>query len=66
MKCFPNDTVCENCNKLITKIARWIVYNSDTTVEDVKGLIEKAYKNDGVRKLESDYDAVLKFAKDKE
>tara|TARA_R100000664_G_scaffold1110_1_gene2974 strand:- start:1295 stop:1495 length:201 start_codon:yes stop_codon:yes gene_type:complete len=56
---------CEDCNKKITKIARWIRYDCDTAVEEIKHLIEKAYKNDGIHKLESDYNSALEFAKDK-
>ncbi len=61
----PDKDTCEDCNKKITKIARWIRYDCDTAVEQIKHLIEKAYKNDGIHKLESDYDAALEFAKDK-
>jgi len=58
---------CEDCNKKITKIAKWIRYDckASDAVEEIKHLIEKAYKNDGIHKLESDYDAVLEFTKDK-
>ena len=44
----PDKDTCEDCNKKITKIARWIRYDCDTAVEQIKHLIEKAYKNDGI------------------
>lgn len=50
------------------KVARWIVLDSDTPIEEVEWLLEKIYNNTNTDKCEpninDDYDDVLKFTKE--